>query len=177
MLVESILQGGISMKPTVFLMLVFVMMFVMVAPASAGSPIVETIEVDDDVVAYDNTLCPGIVIRKHEVYTLRLTSYFDKQGNLNRIKGHVDGFDNFYNPANPDVVLSGHFVVNFEIDLLTGEIRPATGIPFHITAPGYGTVLVQAGRWVIYPDGHVAGKDSMIDPKDVAQFCSIMAGN
>ena len=37
MLVESILQGDISMKRTVVLMLVFVMMFVMVAPASAGS--------------------------------------------------------------------------------------------------------------------------------------------
>ena len=177
MLVESILQGDISMKPTVVLMLVFVMMFVTVTPASAGSPVVELIEVDDDVVAYDNTLCPGIVIRKHEVYTLRLTNYFDKQGNLKLIKGYADGFDNYYNPANPDVVLSGHFVVNFEIDLQTGEIRPATGIPFHITAPGYGTVLVLAGRWVVYPDEHVAGKDSLIDPKDVAQFCSIMAGN
>jgi hypothetical protein len=37
MLVKSILQGDISMKRTVVLMFVFVMMFVMVAPASAGA--------------------------------------------------------------------------------------------------------------------------------------------
>jgi hypothetical protein len=37
MLVKSILQGDISMKRTVVLMLVFVMMFVVVAPASADA--------------------------------------------------------------------------------------------------------------------------------------------
>jgi hypothetical protein len=37
MLVESILQGDISMKRTVVLMLVFAMMFVIVAPASADA--------------------------------------------------------------------------------------------------------------------------------------------
>ena len=56
-------------------------------------------------------------ISKHEVFTVRETHYFDKQGNLNRIKVHADGIDNFYNTANPDVVLSGHFMVNFEVDL------------------------------------------------------------
>jgi hypothetical protein len=38
MLVKSILQGDISMKRIVVLMLVFVMMFVVVAPASADAP-------------------------------------------------------------------------------------------------------------------------------------------
>jgi hypothetical protein len=177
MLVESILQGDIYMKRTVVLMLVFVMMFVIVAPASAASPVVNTYEVDNNYVVYDNTLCPGISISKHEVFTVRETLYFDKQGNLNRIKVHADGIDSFYNTANPGVVLSGHFMVNFEVDPVTGEFLPGTGVSFHITAPGYGTVLVQAGRWVNFPDGHIAGKDSFVDPKDVEQFCSILGGN
>jgi hypothetical protein len=55
--------------------------------------------------------------------------------------------------------------------------RLSCGAPYKITAPGYGTVLVLAGKWVTYPDGHIAGKDSLVDPKDVGQFCSILAGN
>ena len=55
--------------------------------------------------------------------------------------------------------------------------RLSCGAPYKITAPGYGTVLVLAGKWVTYPDGHIAGKDSSVDPKDVGQFCSILAGN
>jgi hypothetical protein len=54
--------------------------------------------------------------------------------------------------------------------------RLSRGAPYKITAPGYGTVLVRAGRWVSYPDGHVAGKDSYVDPKDVEEFCSIPTG-
>jgi hypothetical protein len=54
--------------------------------------------------------------------------------------------------------------------------RLSCGAPYKITAPGYGTVLVRAGL-VISPNGHVAGKDSFVDPKDVGQFCSILAGN
>ena len=156
------------MKHAIVLMVVFVMMLVMVAPASAGPPEVITYEVDNIYVAYDNTLCPGISISKHEIFTVRETLYYDKQGNLSRIKGHVDGIDSFYNTDNPGVVLSGHFVVNFEVDPLTGEFLSVTGVPFHITAPGYGTVLVQAG---------LAGKNSFVDPKDIEQFCSILGGN
>jgi hypothetical protein len=163
------------MKPAFVLPLVFVMMFVMVAPASAGPPDVNTYYIDETSPYQDNP-CPGVNIWKHEVYTVRETLYFDKQGYVKSINGHADGIDSFYNPANPDVVLSGHFVVNFEVDPQTGEYLRITGAYYHITAPGYGTVLVRAGL-VISPNGHVAGKDSFVDPKDVGQFCSILAGN
>jgi len=163
------------MKPVVVLLVVFVMMLVMVAPASAGPPEVITNEVENVYEPYDDTLCPGISISKHEIYTERLTFYYDNQGILKRVLGHVDGIDSFYNIANPGVVLSGHFVVNFELDADFNTLS-VTGVPYHITAPGYGTVLVRAGLWESYPDGHIAGKDSLVDPKDVAQFCSILGG-
>ena len=166
------------MRPAVVFSFVLVMMLLVVAPVSAGPPVVVTTEYDIDYAAYDNTLCPGISIHNHEVYTERLTLYYNNKGNLKRIQGHVDGIDNLYNFDNPGVVLSGHFAGNFELDPQTWELLSVTGVLYHITAPGYGTVLVRAGRWeVTYPDGHVAGKDSYIDPKDVEQFCSIMAGD
>ena len=55
------------MKPAFVLPLVFVMMLVMVAPVSAGPPVVSTTEYDIDYAAYDHTLCPGISIHNHEV--------------------------------------------------------------------------------------------------------------
>jgi hypothetical protein len=121
---------------------------------------------------------PGRKYLETRSFTIRLTSYFDNQGNVRRIQGHADGIDNYYNPDNPGVVLSGHFVANFEVDLQTGEFLSVTGVPYKITAPGYGTVFVRAGRWGVgFPDGHVSGKDSLVDPKDVEQFCSILAGD
>jgi hypothetical protein len=58
--------------------------------------------------------------------------------------------------------------------MVTGELFE-TGVPYHITVPGYGTVLVRAGRW--FGDGHLAGKDSLDDPQDVAQLCALLAGD
>ena len=95
------------------------------------------------------------------------------EGNLVRTQIHAVGTDNLYNPLNPDVVLSGHFVHHFQIDERTGE-QTDFGIPYHITFPGYGTVLVEAGRW--FPDGRRVGKQSLSDPKDMEQFCSLLAG-
>ena len=96
---------------------------------------------------------------------------------MSSIFNFVQGEDNFYNPRNPDVVLSGKFTVTIEIDPLTGVIQ-ARGVPVHITVPGYGAVMLRAGLWTsYYPDMHFAGKNSFTDPKDVAAFCSLLAGN
>jgi hypothetical protein len=88
--------------------------------------------------------------------------------------GHGTGTDNFYNKADPDISLSGHFVHNVKYDLVANE-EYHFGVPYHITVPGYGTVLVEAGRW--FADGRVVGKHSFSDSQDMAQFCWLMAGN
>ena len=143
--------------------------------ASAAAPVVVTDSVDvDEPTAFQP--CPGIEVRDHEVFTVRVTYYFDNDGNMLRFKYHAIGTDNFYNQQNPGVVLSGSFTHNGEIDLRTGESK-STGIPIHITVPGYGTVLVLAGHWSVFPDDHLAGKDSFEDPEDIAVFCSLLAGN
>ena len=162
------------MKPPFALLLALAFVLLLAVPVSATPPVVETVSAEDDYVAFDNDPCPGLVIRDHEVYTYTKTSYFDDQGNLVRTQIHAVGTDNLYNPMNPDVVLSGHFVHNFLIDERTGE-QTDFGIPYHITVPGYGTVFVEAGRW--FPDGRRVGKQSSGDPKDMEQFCSLLAGD
>jgi hypothetical protein len=162
------------MKPSFALLLATALVLLLAVPVSATPPVVQTGSGDIDYVAFDSEPCPGIVIRDHEVYTYTITSFFDNQGNLVRTQIHAIGTDNLYNPLNPDVVLSGHFVHNFLIDERTGE-QTDFGVPYHITVPGYGTVLVEAGRW--FPDGRSVGKHSFGDPKDLEQFCSLLAGD
>jgi hypothetical protein len=166
------------MKPGFVLPLALAFALLVAVPVSAAPPVIVTgtFEVDYPV-ELDPWPCPGIEIWDHEVGTYRLTSYFDNEGNLLRIQAHYLGVDNFYNPANPDIVLSGHFSGTGEIDPNTEELMLIRGAPYHITVPGYGTVLVRAGRWLQYPNGQVAGKNSLLDPKDVAQFCSLLAGD
>ena len=121
-------------------------------------------------------VCPGIEVWDHEVLTYRQTAYFDNEGNLKSVKIHFLGMDNYYNPENPGVVLSGSFSLTTEIDLQTGEFINTRGAG-QVTIPGYGTAMVLAGLWSQYPDGHVAGKYSLEDPDDIAAFCSYLAGD
>lgn len=164
------------MKRLVVLPLALVLALLLVVPASADAPVVETYTgTDDYMIEYQP--CPGIEIWDDESYTLRFTTWFDAEGVPTRIKIHGWGVDSLYNPADPDVRLSKQFVGNLDVDLATGAWVNGRGVPFHITVPGFGTVMVRAGRWTVYPVNHVAGKDSLNDPKDIAQLCSLLAVN
>jgi hypothetical protein len=162
----------VKAKLVVPLALVFVLLAAV--PVYAGAPVIVTGEIDEDYVAFDPSPCPGIEIRDHELTNYRLTFFSDNQGNPVRFQVHAEGTDNFYNPANPDVVLSGHYIHNALSDQLTGDWYDF-GVPYHITVSGYGTVLQISGRW--FPDGRMVGKNSLDDPKDVAQFCALLAGD
>jgi hypothetical protein len=167
------------MKPAFALPLALVFVLLLVIPVSATAPVIETGTFGGEpYMLFDKTWpCPGIEIWNDESGTYRQTAYLDNEGNVLRIQIHFLGFDNLYNPANPDVVLTGKFSATADVDLNTGQLVFVSGIPAHITYPGYGTVEVRAGRWLAYPIGHVAGKDSLIDPKDMAQFCPLLAGD
>lgn len=165
------------MKLTFVLPIVLVLALLYVVPVSAAAPIIQTGEFEDNSAAFDPSPCPGFVVMNHEVGTYHQTSYFDHDGNLVRIKIHFKGTDHFYNPANPEKVLTGSFSGTAEVDLNTGELVFASGLPIHITEPRYGTVLQRAGRWLRYPNIQLGGKNSLLVPSDVEQFCALLAGN
>jgi hypothetical protein len=158
------------------LILVILVLVVLIPSHSiyAAAPVKESGSMDLDY-PIDYQVCPGIEVWDHEVLTYQQTVFFDNQGNPTIVKVLYQGVDHFYNKQNPNFVLSGKFTGTLEFDPYTGEAIGGFGVPWHLTVPGYGTVLVRAGLWSNYPDMHLAGKDSFNDPKDVAAFCSLLA--
>lgn len=159
----------------------FVLLFVLVfplliaVPVSAAPPVFESGGFTEDSAVFDVSPC-DFEVRNYEVASYRQTSYFDNEGNLVRVRLHLSGTDRVYNAENPEFFLTGSYVGNGEVDLETGEIVFATALPWHITAPGYGTVLVRAGRWLRYPDSQFAGRDSFVIASDIAQLCEALGG-
>jgi len=149
--------------------------FIIAISVSAAPPVVENGGADIDYEVTDS-VCPGIIVNNHEVFTYRQITWYDNLDNPVKIETHFSGTDNFYNPANPGVVLSGHFTGNYRYNVVTGE-EATTGVPWHITVPGYGTVRVRAGRWSGAEGLHLAGKDSFVSAIDTEQFCSCLAGD
>ncbi len=161
------------MKPAVVLPLALTLFLLFAMPVFATPPVVYEGPYDE---TYPSFLqpCPGFEIWDHEVLTWRETDYFDKQGNLERVHVHYSGTDTFFLPDNPDVTLTGKFVANYEFDLQTLINIDYRGLPVHITIPGYGNVLMLAGRWSSFPYGHHAGLDTLDNPDDVHAFCSYL---
>ncbi len=158
------------------LVLVFTILFAI--PVSAAPPVFFSGVFESNQPAFETSPCPGIVVFDHEVGAYQATAYVDSQGNWQRVTNHITGTDNFYNPENPDVVISGQFVTTYMLNVLTGA-ESWRGVPYHITAPGFGTVMVRAGLWSGpgFPDGQIAGRNSFLDPNDIQQFCSLLAGH
>jgi hypothetical protein len=163
------------MKRILAISLALIISLLVAIPVVAAPPVVYTGGDDVDYEVTDS-VCPGIVVRNHEVFTYRMMVWYDNNGNTLKIESHFSGIDTFYNPANPDVVLSGNFTGVYHYDARTGK-EFTTGVPWHITAPGYGTIRLRAGRWSGLEVVHLSGKDSFLSPTDSAQFCSCLSGN
>lgn len=163
------------MKLAFALPLTLVLALLVVVPAAAAPPVISSGTFENDYLAFDPSPCPGFDVWNHEVGTYHEIDYYDNQGNLVRVRIHFKGSDYFYNPANPDKVLSGAFSGVTEVDLNTGEFVLSSGLTIHITEPGYGTVMQRVGRWTRYPDAQLGGKNSLLVPSDVEQFCALLA--
>ncbi len=144
--------------------------------SAASAPVVEDVYLEMDYMLEEQP-CPGIEVWDHEVVPWRQTTFFNSDGSIKTVKIHItEGVDNFYNPKNPGLILRGHFGGNAEVDLQTGNWINVSGITAHLTVPGYGRVFMYTGHWLVYPTFHLGGLYSIDDPKDMAKFCSLLAG-
>ena len=91
--------------------------------------------------------CGDFLIWDHAVGGFTETTFFDKDGNPVRVTLHVRGLDHLYNTTNPAKAIEGNFSWNSQLDLQSGE-EMRTGPVWHITAPKYGSLYFETGRWV-----------------------------
>lgn len=131
-------------KLVLTLTIVLVMTLVVVATAFAARQDREIFEYDD-IYPVDDCAEVGVGdfwIYNNEVGTVRIDFFQDKDGNLIKVKGHVNGTDHLFAEGYPDKVLDGSFVANWTdlVDPLTGEptFSLASGNFWHINLPGLG---------------------------------------
>jgi len=163
-------------KMIVLLSLVFVLL--LAVPVSAAPPVVYTGEIDEafPIVFEDGSgPCPDFPVYDHNVGTWRFTEYYDNDGVLLKTILHVSGTDNLTNPRNPGVVLSGHYAGTEIYNVRTGEWM-APGTFWSITAPGYGTVLKEAGLYKT-ANGRLVGIHTSYDPAKMEVLCALLRAN
>jgi len=146
---------------------------VLAVPVSAAPPVIETGEGEWEGLKFPD-LCPGFEVWDHMVYRYRATTYFAKDGEMSQFIIHYWGSDGLYNPENPGVALGGNFDVMMRYDPASNQWYDS-GIDFQITVPGYGAVILVAGRFLGDPGVHINGKNSFLNPADIEQFCSFLA--
>ncbi len=163
------------MKRTVAVALALVFVLMLAIPASAGAPTRENITYDLNSPLWDPSPCPGLDVRLREVGTGAVTYFYDAQGNLKYFRIMAQGTDYVFNAVTPDIVLTGHFSAEVVFDA-NGVPQYELGRILQVTVPGYGTVVFRAGRWNVVT-GQFLGNNSLDNPKDVAQMCSLLARN
>jgi len=156
------------------LLLACAFLLIMAAPVSAGAPVIEDSTYD----AYGPwTWAPcDFTVMEHEMLRVRTMSYYDDAGNLVRFVMHLHGYSVFDNPLNPGVELATDTASGVMRYDFADDTWDVTGVSSHLTIPGYGAVMVRAGRWSDYPFGHDAGKDSFESEEDKQAFCAYLAG-
>ena len=111
-------------------------------------------------------------------FTFQSTHFFDKEGNLARIREriHVNGGVYINSVDSTKIIdLDPGWGANSWLDWKTGEYVQ-TGAYTRVTVPGYGAVALGVGRLSINPDGVLTynGKANFIEG-DLAMLCSVLA--
>jgi hypothetical protein len=147
--------------------LILVMSLVVVATAFAAYKDT-VVEEYDEVYPVDYCGDVGVGdfwIYNNEVGTARLDYFYDNDGNLTRVKGHVNGTDHLFAEGYSDKVIDGTFVANWTdlVDPLTGEptFSHNSGNWWHLNLPGYGNVV------------HITGMENYQYDPDTEEWYSI----
>lgn len=134
----------------------------MATPAAADQPVVVEDFTDsaDFVIPGEFSPC-GFDVRVQEEVSVRVTVFFDQDGETRQVKGHVRGTTHYSLPEG-DVVVTEHWVINEFVELPPGatpETDPLgvtiVGKPFNAHAGAGGILINDSGRIVFDENGEV----------------------
>ena len=172
------------MKRIVMLSTLAAAMAVMLAlagSASAYPPTTETLDpVTGDDVLVENCVVEGETfdIRDDFVQQGTMTTFYDSNGDDVRYRFHFRYVDRFYNSeTGKEYTATTANTIDF-VDAQSGQLD-AMGLEYHLTVPGVGVVILDAGKLIETADGEVvfeSGKHQILGSEtDTDKFCEALA--
>jgi hypothetical protein len=157
-------------------------MLALAGTASAIPPTSDELEpVTDDVVLVED--CPGpdgttFDIRDDFVQQGTMTTFYDRNGDDVRYRFHFRYVDRFYNSeTGKEYTATTANTIDF-VDAQSGQLD-AMGLEYHLTVPGVGVVILDAGKLIETADGEVVFESGMHQilgsNPDTEKFCEALA--
>jgi hypothetical protein len=153
-------------------------MLALAGTASAIAPTTETLEpVTDDVFLID---CGDFDIRDDYVQEGTATNFYDRNGELVRIRYHFTYVDRFYNSeTGKEYTATTANTIDFE-DLQSGQLD-AMGLEYQLTIPGVGLVVLDAGKLIYDAEENLifeSGQHQILGSNpDTEKFCEALEGS
>jgi hypothetical protein len=149
------------------------LMLALAGSASAARPEVRTFHFEDTEFIAD---CGDFEVLTDYVLDIRSLVFFDDAGNEDFAREHFVFHDFFYNSETGEGFAETN-TGNTVIDLQTGNEISSSGLSYHVTVPGEGVVLLQAGRLEFNEAGEVvftAGPHQVLE-EDFDKLCEALA--
>src|SRR5215210_7111975 len=167
------------MKRIIMLSTLAATMALMVALAGSASAYPPTTETLDPVTG-DEVLvnCDGFDIRDDFIQRGTQTTFYDRNGEPVRDRFHFRYVDRFYNSeTGKEYTATTANTIDF-VDVQSGQLD-AMGLEYHLTVPGVGVVILDAGKLIETADGEVvfeSGKHQILGSNpDTEKFCAALA--
>jgi len=124
--------------------------------------------------------CGSFDIRDDYVLEGTATTFYDRNGEPVRIRFHISAVDRFYNSdTGKEYTATTANTIDF-VDLQSGQLD-AMGLEYHLTVPGVGVVILDAGKLIFDAQGNVvfeSGQHQILGSEtDTDKFCQVLAGS
>jgi hypothetical protein len=124
--------------------------------------------------------CDGFDIRDDFIVRGTQTTFYDRNGDAVRDRFHFRYVDRFYNSeTGKEYTATTANTIDF-VDVQSGQLD-AMGLEYHLTVPGVGVVILDAGKLIETADGEVvfeSGKHQILGSNpDTEKFCAVLAGS
>jgi hypothetical protein len=152
---------------------IMAVMLALAGPASAAKPEVVTFREEGTEFIAD---CGDFDVLTDFVFDIRALVFFDEEGNEDFARAHVQIQDFYYNSETGEGFTETE-ASNNVTDLSSGEEVTSVGLRYHVTVPGEGLVLVDAGRLEFDENGEVvfAAGPHQVEEEDFDKLCAALA--
>jgi hypothetical protein len=160
--------------------LVATMAFMLALAGTAFATPPTMVELDPDTGDEVLVNCDGFDIRDDFIVRGTQTTFYDRSGDAVRDRFHFRYVDRFYNSeTGKEYTATTANTIDF-VDVQSGQLD-AMGLEYHLTVPGVGVVILDAGKLIETADGEVvfeSGKHQILGSNpDTEKFCAVLAGS